>query len=72
MVLETFPDFGVTALGHAELMLAGPHGLAFLFLHFHELLRLGVADGALGRSVLTFIHIAANEAAEFLFHINIL
>jgi hypothetical protein len=49
-------------------MLAGPHGLAFLFLDFDELVGFHVADGALCGRVLAFVDIAADETSEFLFH----
>jgi hypothetical protein len=53
-------------------MLAGPHGLAFLFLDFDELVGLHVAYGALCGRIFTFVHITAYEAAEFFLHIRFL
>ena len=60
VVLQSGPDLRVAALGDTEFMLAGPHGLAGLFLDFDELFGLRVAHGALGGRVLAFMDITAD------------
>ena len=70
MVLQTGPHLRVAALGDAELVLAGPHGLAGFFLDFHELFGLRMANRAFCGRVLAFVDVSAHEASEFLFHVG--